>query len=92
MIDNNILIKQTDKIENICKQTIAHELQVLENIDINFIPDFNKNVVENVKFYGVKYLSFKIPFILTSSKYKKGLKKCINLKLFNLINLKWAKK
>lgn len=84
--------KQTEKMKKIINKTYRFEIDCLENLDINFIPDLNKNIVENVKLNGVKYLSFGIPFIFTFSKHKKGLKKYINLKLFNLINLEFVKK
>lgn len=45
-------IKQTDKIENIVKQTIVHEIKILENIAIKLGIDVSKISTETLTNYG----------------------------------------
>ena len=76
-------IKQTDKIENMGKQTIVHEIKILENIDINSLPKFCQKYIKKINKQGICTYKIGIPFIITINNYKKGNDKFKSIKLFN---------
>ena len=84
-------IKQTDKIENIVKQTIVHEIKILENIDINSLPKFCQKYVKKINEQGICTYKIGIPFIITINNYKKGNDKFKSIKLFNCDILQYKK-
>ena len=84
-------IKQTDKIENMGKQTIVHENKIIENIDINSLPKFCQKYVKKINEQGICTYKIGIPFIITINNYKKGNDKFKSIKLFNCDILQYKK-
>ena len=85
-------IKQGNKINYCCQQTLAYENKMLQTLDITDLLPYNQKTISKIKKEGVCVSAIGIPFVLTFNNYKKGASKIRKIKLFNITLFEWTKK